>query len=356
MSEESLQSKLDLLTSRKWSARSIRLAALLQALVAFALGVTGALLYVNYSSAESIEFSTIGLLTFIFGIALSAASIVLAISAIALGKQSESAMTRRSDESIRIQNEVFAKTIEALARIESSTGVTEKRIEDIISGRAGDMAGRLAETLSRDKGLGAPNKSQLEQEIRESLLAEFGKTSTAEKSDEKKEERKRELGVRRQNAERYEHFKGTLLLCAANQPDVVVRKIGDGQFRGTGQDMVDGLYEKSGRILTISTFLADEDYITDGKVSLRLQQYVHNLATALGKGKFDRCYLIFDRDVNDEPEFQQITEDLKLTIKDSIVENFAILSGSSEHVMQLLAEDFKNWKPSDAGTIHSFNP
>lgn len=357
MSKKPLSSKIRRLSVDTESrSRSVRLSALGQTLVAFGLGVIGALLYVNFSSAESIQFSTVGLLTFIFGVALSAASIVLAISAISLGKQSESAMTRRSDESIRIQNEVFAKTIEALARIESSTGVTEKRIEDIISGRAGDMAGKLAETLIRDKGLGTPSREQLEQEIRESLLADFGKTAKAEKSNEEEEERIRGREARVQKAERYERFKNALLICAANQPDVLARKMGDGQFQAKGEDLVDGLFEKSGRILTISTFSADLDFIEDGKVVGGILQYALNVGVALGKGEFDRCYLVFDRDVDDEPEFQQITDELKLTTKDSIAESFIILSGTADHVMQLFAEDLKNWNPSDTATILPSSP
>ena len=86
-----------------------------------------------------------------------------------------------------------------------------------------------------------------------------------------------------------------------------------------------------------------------------LQRLYDKTALELGQTHAD----IFDvhlKILDDVVLREQITEELKLTSKDSIVENLAILSGSSEHVMQLLEEDFKNWKPSDAGTIQSFNP
>src|SRR6266851_9041264 len=79
----------------------------------FLVGVVLSLVYKNAQASETISFSTASLITFLFGIALSAASIVLAVAAITLGKASEQAMIRRSDESIRLQNEVFIKTTEA---------------------------------------------------------------------------------------------------------------------------------------------------------------------------------------------------------------------------------------------------
>src|SRR5581483_10511264 len=88
--------------------------------ISFLVGVVAALLVKNALSSEQITFSTPSLLGFLFGVALSAASIVLAIAAIALGKISEHSIIRRSDESIRLQNEVFVRTTDALARIESS--------------------------------------------------------------------------------------------------------------------------------------------------------------------------------------------------------------------------------------------
>ena len=103
------------------------------------LGIVGDELVRNILKKESIIFSTISLITFSIGIILSGASIVLAITAIMLGKISENAMIQRSDESIKLQTDVFVKTIEALQAIKASTGVTQKRIEDIISGRVGDI-------------------------------------------------------------------------------------------------------------------------------------------------------------------------------------------------------------------------
>ena len=102
-------------------------------LFAFALGVIFSLLLSNTQTGNPTTFTTTELIGFVLSVILSGASIVLALSAIALGKISEQSVLR-SDESIRLQNEVFVKTTEALQRIEASSGGIEKRIEDIISG------------------------------------------------------------------------------------------------------------------------------------------------------------------------------------------------------------------------------
>ena len=119
--------------------------------IAFLLGFAAFGLLNNFSEGGTINFTTIGLIGFVLTIILSGSSIVLAISAILLGKFSEQAMIQRSDDSIRIQNEVFQKTTDALQRIESSTGVTEKRIEDIISGRVGDISYKIAEIATESQ-------------------------------------------------------------------------------------------------------------------------------------------------------------------------------------------------------------
>lgn len=114
----------------------------------FVVGVVVTLIFQNAIKIESITFSTVSLVSFLFSVVLAGASIFLAITAIALGKASEQAMIHRSDESIRLQNQIFTKTTDALARIESSTGVTERRVEDIISGRIGNISQRQSAPLT----------------------------------------------------------------------------------------------------------------------------------------------------------------------------------------------------------------
>lgn len=132
--------------------------------ITYFLGLVTHLITRNFYSGQPLTFSTPELINFTLSVLLSGASIFLAIAAISLGRFSEQAITQRSDESIRLQNEVFQKTTDALQRIESSTGVTEKRIEDIISGRVGDISQKIARIATEKQG-----ESNLEEQIKKSI-------------------------------------------------------------------------------------------------------------------------------------------------------------------------------------------
>lgn len=145
---------------------TIRVSVIVTTAVAFTIGILTTLLLLRIIQPLPEFFSASSLIVFIFGIALSAAAIVLSVAAISLGKASEQAMIERSDESIRLQNEVFARTTDALQRIKSSTGVTEKRIEDIISGRAGAISDRIVDRLLETREVSTKNRKALERDIR----------------------------------------------------------------------------------------------------------------------------------------------------------------------------------------------
>jgi hypothetical protein len=188
----------------------------------------------NLIGAEKLTFSTTEILSFVFGIALSAASTVLAVVAIQLGKASEQETIRRSDEAIRLQQDVFAKTVEALSRIQSSTGVTEKRIEDIISGRVGSISQRLADTAYAGGSNRFRSKEALEHEFRRTLAQELGPEPSAEQKEEEEEE-----GNRHDEAlAAFQAFHQAVLIKFTNHPEVTTEKIGDGSFNEKGDALV----------------------------------------------------------------------------------------------------------------------
>ncbi len=84
--------------------------------IAFLLGFTACGLARNAINSASLSFTTPELINFVLSVLSSGASIFLAIAAIALGKFSEQAIMQRSDESSRLQNEVFQETTDALQR------------------------------------------------------------------------------------------------------------------------------------------------------------------------------------------------------------------------------------------------
>lgn len=131
-------------------------------LVTLAVGVVIGLLLQNVLSSQQVSLSGPGLISFVFTVALGASAIILAIITMFLSRQAEDALIKRSDEGIRLQTDVFVRTTEVLSTIQTSTGVTEKRLEDLITGRANIIAQEIIDKPFR-------GKSELDDETIEKL-------------------------------------------------------------------------------------------------------------------------------------------------------------------------------------------
>lgn len=234
-------------TSKRKQEWSITFKQLGVLILAFSLGIIAAILFSNASVSSPTTFSTTQLIGFVLTVILSGASIVLAISAISLGKSSEQSVIQRSDESIRLQNEVFQKTTDALQRIESSTGVTEKRIEDIISGRVVDLSQKIAQIATeKQEGPSGLNAEEIEEMIKKSLyqsLREEGimrmRTAPDEERRHVEEERMKE---RQQKISEYEILHNRLLVALSSREDLTALKMGKGNLTASGDDLFDGIY------------------------------------------------------------------------------------------------------------------
>ena len=300
--------------------KSITYKQLAIVIITFVLGITTTLLTENYLLAEKIQFDTLGLIGFVFSIIFGGASIVLAITAINLGKISEQLMIERSQKSIELQNEVYIKTTEALKRIESSTGVTEKRIEDIISGRVGDLANRLVD----DQIVPGRNKEQLEKELRRTLSKEL--TPEEMKREEEKKRQKDEA------RKRYHKFKDDVLLSITNLPNVKALKIGDGTFKAKGTDLIDGLFEINNLKVGICNFFSDESYIEI--FGTEIDVLLNNLAVELSNKTFDKVYLVFNEESKLTEKYSIEIEKVKKLLKDEIADNIVLFAGSPDKISE----------------------
>jgi hypothetical protein len=243
----------------------------------FLLGIATGLLTMNFGVKEQNIFSTTELIGFVLSTLLSGASTVLAVVAINLGKASEVSVIERSDQSIKLQQEVFSKTIEALQRIESSTGVTEKRLEDIISGRVGDISERAVEIVSNAKDerrLGFDAKEdakELEQRLRNSILIALReeREANAENNQRAVDAARRAAEMRVAEAEfatkrllqqqeegDYQEKHVRFLRAIVNRGDLKVHKMAHGNTGKTGAALFDALYEvrHNGKTIGVSTF------------------------------------------------------------------------------------------------------
>lgn len=259
-------------------------------ILVFALGVIFALLLSNAQTGTPTAFTTTELIGFVLAVILSGASIVLAISAIALGKSSEYAVIKRSDESIRLQNDVFIKTTEALQRIEASTGVTEKRIEDIISGRVGDISQKIAEMATSGGKTLQIDARELEENIWNSIIETIGGNETPKELIER-QKRREEKDVQEV---KYQESHEKLLYIFANKKDTSVEKIGHGTVPNKGDDLFDGIFRRNGCRVAVSTFRPN------ARESM-FASYINSAAESLSKNEVDKILIIlFDHKADDE--------------------------------------------------------
>ncbi len=257
---------------------------------------------------------------------------MLAVVAITLSKASEQAMINRSDESIKLQNDVFIKTTEALTRIQSSTGVTEKRIEDIISGRVGDISERVANRAVNERLVTGRGRKELEEELKQSILKEL---LPASKTKEDTEEKTHKLEV---VGKQYSKFRDLVTLGLANSENIKAEKIGDGSFSGKEEELVDGLYSANGVRFGVCTFTTNKEYNEEFRTAERFPAFLSGIYQEIGSGFFDRMFLAFDSEFDGENEFRTRIDESSKLIREDIVNKVAFVFGQPNEVVKRILE------------------
>lgn len=281
----------------------------------FLVGLITALLFDNAQVGESTTFTTTELVGFVLAVILSGASIVLAVSAIAFGKTSEQAVVCRSDESIKSQNEVFLKTMEALQQIEARAESTGKRFEDIITSRIDDISRKIAKYALRGKEGMAGNFQEVEEEVRnliqESIKEEKVKSISIEQYQEKKTEPKAGDDL---NEKEYQGNHKKLLKAFAERGDLEVVKTGHGRITEAGDDLFDGIFKKENARIGVSTFRSDSN-------GYKFQVYLLNAAQEIEKGHVDQIVVICFKTGDEDRLLEMMKssrDQLKGEVKDKI--------------------------------------
>lgn len=312
--------------------------ALFIGILSFIAGAAALLIFTSAVGAAQVAFSVTGIISFVFGVALSSASIVLAVAAISLGRASERTMVERSDESIRLQNAVFVKTTDALARIESSTGVTEKRIEDIIAGRAGAIAERLVE----HRRTGPQTREEIENEIKESLRAELTtlRSHQLEPNEKEQEARIEEARAKNEAWAKYNKFKHKVLFHVSDQSSTKTRKIGDGHFGASGDDLADGVFETTSGRFAICAFSTDpvlgSRFGSKGEYSI----FIDSILKELTSGVFQKVVFVFDGKLDADSLFAKQIEKRREVVKEELIRRIAVIDGEGEEVLEAITKEF----------------
>lgn len=311
------------MTRIKFTENTISYKQILTIAISILVGIGISIVSFNLFGEEVISFSTIDFITFITSILFACASVVLAITAINLSKSSEDIMVKRSDESIRLQNETFQKTIEVLNRIESSTGVTEKRIEDMISGRVSTIASSLLE----NELIGSKDKKLIEDQIRKSVRSESKETTP----EEKEKERKRREELKKLNHE-YKVFQNDITVAVSNDAELNKVKIGDGTFRGTGEELIDIIVEFNSQNVGCSVFYEN---LHDKR---SLQRYLEEIFKMIDDKTVSKFIMIF----NIEGELYKVCNEYIMNksklMKPEITNNIIISVLNKDMVSQKIKE------------------
>ncbi|MCH7699759.1 MAG: hypothetical protein IH865_12540 [Chloroflexi bacterium] len=322
------------------------------AVIAFAIGIggVGVLLAQNAGGEESLEFSTVGLIGVLFSVAIGGAAIVLAISAIGLGRASEQTMTDRSDESIRLQNEVFKMTTEALQRIESSTGVTEKRIEDIISGNVGDISERVAAGLTSGTFVAGRSKENLEEEIRDSILQEVSEERNDENRQQERSQALKARKAREELIERDHTFRDTVLRGLINSQRFQVERLEGGWFHEPGDEAMDGILTLGGERIGFSVNTTER--LED---DIRVEMYagfINGIGSSIADGLFQQAFLVYDEDMSEDSDHQATIDSARRLIRNDVVSRIHVVFGEpaevTAKVMSMLESEVPPSAPSAA--------
>jgi hypothetical protein len=272
---------------------------------------------INNSDQERIFFSTLDFVNFCFSLALSVASIVLAITAIIMSKNSEHFIVGQNIKNNDLQNDIFRKTLEVLCRIESSSGINEKRIDDI------------AKSIMSSPIKGPKEENEIKKIIKEGLYSEGGRGEI-----EERKKRLEEITVARK---RKGEFQSKILAKIANIGSVKAEKIGDGSFDSLGDDLVDGIFHCNGKRFSVSTFYIPEpDKTFDSMTGLdrdTFENYFKSLVKELVENRFDQSFLVFSEKITAESDFMKLFKQTLATTKDEIVERIVIISGNLEDII-----------------------
>ncbi len=311
---------------------SITYSSILIVIVSFILGAITALLLVKMSTNDLESFTVTELVSFIFGIALSSASTVLAIVAISLGKASEQAMIERSDNSIQLQNELFVRTTDALQKIQSSTGVTEKRIEDIIAGRSGNITEKIYESLLEKGGRKlARDRDSVERSIRQGLKEglRFDPTNLIEPEKIQKQEEASKL---------YDKFQNEILVEISNLPNTQTIKLENGNFQGSGDELVDAIFTVGQEKIGVSV-ISNSRALGMWK---NVDTYLDDLVPELLENNFSQIFLVFTENLDSDNELKSVIQKFNRKTREEFSSRFQYFSGDVKEVINLIREKIEN--------------
>ncbi len=146
-----------------------------------------------------------------------------------------------------------------------------------------------------------------------------------------KKEKMESAGKREEIKKQYDRFKENVLLKFINYDKSKTLRIGDGNIKEKGVNIVDGLFEINNSKLGICAFTGS---FMDKIASDGLDEFLNNIASEIADHTFDMVYLVFDELSGINEKFEKAVLKLKKLYKKEISDKIFIIYGTPEEITE----------------------
>ena len=321
------------------------------------LGATVAISVLRATQGGIETISTVSLLGFLFTTGLSVSAIVLAITAISLSRTAERIIAKKSEE-------VVAQSQSAIDRMESSVIRIGEEIADTIYDNFEMLAEEIQENLPSRDVLRADVTEAVERSLAEAMIVVERPDQPEEPVVIREEVIPEALPepvnepvavipapepaisepvtdeMREKADKKYGEFKDIVLLGVANYPGVIARKIGEGQYRTAGDELVDGVFVIQNEKVAVCTFCTN-DSINDrfmGEHGDSFNVFLRSLVNELNCGHFTRVFMVFDGKLAGTSQYAAALNGLSSRIDTETFACFELFEGSPDVIIPELTE------------------
>jgi hypothetical protein len=269
------------------------------------IGAGVVLLFLRVSAGGVETFSTLALFGFLSMVVLATAATALSLTALSLSRKAEQAMSQL----------IRATPMDRFA-LPSAEEVASK-VDDKLIQLKNDVREEMAALVEQSLPVGVARPA-----------AETPGTSE-------------QLAATLDHAEiKYSNFKDIVLLGVANYPGVQSFKVGEGHYRTTGDDLVDGVFGLKHERIAVCVFTCDnalsERFL--GEQGSRVSELLQALFDEIKRKHFSRVFLVFDRVLNKTSPYAKDLNGFSARIDAETFERFELFEGSPEIVIPELTE------------------
>lgn len=345
--------------------KGVRIETLVLIAVSAVFGAVTAVAVMRAMAGGVETVSITGLLGFLLTLGLSVSAIVLSVSAISLSRTAERAVARKPDEMDALPPAVLSQIETSVLRIGKEIADTmydnfetlSEEIQERLSARSvlradvDESAGRLPPVGKKNQTTEEPESAAGTADVEENPAAtpEPGITGMPESVADVSSSEQPEAAlvaapvtdeIREKADKKYNEFKDIVLLGVANYPGVIARKIGEGQYRTEGDELVDGAFVLNNEKVAVCTFCTN-DIIIDrftGGMGESFNVFLRSLVNELKCGHFTRVFLVFDGKLTNASPYAESLNILSNRIDAETFTCFELFEGSPDIIIPELTE------------------